>query len=157
MKNRYHDNKGARVTVGLFKEYVKGNYKYVPPYSIHECKKKYMEFGDPTEYRFAMWLVEDFGHWLEVRNHPTLKPTFDEWALELDARIRSEAVNSLLEHAKQPGGTAAAKWLAENGYKEKETKPVGRPKKVVDKELEIDTSRVAKDMGRLGLIVGGKS
>jgi len=59
-------------------------------------------------------------------------------------------------HAKQPGGTAAAKWLADKGYAtEAVKKPVGRPKKE-EVELPPLPGRIAGDIARLGIVIGGK-
>ena len=59
-------------------------------------------------------------------------------------------------HAKQPGGTAAAKWLADKGYTDGSVKKaVGRPKKE-EVELPPIPSRIAGDMARLGIVIGGK-
>jgi hypothetical protein len=59
-------------------------------------------------------------------------------------------------HAKQPGGTAAAKWLADKGYAEEGIKKaVGRPKKE-EVELPLIPSRIAGDMARLGIVIGGR-
>jgi hypothetical protein len=85
-----------------------------------------------------------------------IKPHVDKWQAELEIKLRSEAIQQMKLHAKQPGGTAAAKWLADKGYVQEGTKKaVGRPKK--DEELPTPmVGRIAGDMARLGIVLGGK-
>jgi hypothetical protein len=59
-------------------------------------------------------------------------------------------------HAKGQGGIAAAKWLAEKGYADGSTKrSVGRPKKE-EETPTVPSGRIAGDMARLGIVIGGK-
>jgi hypothetical protein len=103
-----------------------------------------------------MELLGDWEHWLEVRNHALIKPHVDKWQAELAVKLRSEAIMQMKQHAKQPGGTAAAKWLAEKGYKEDEGKRLpGRPKEAKE-VIAPSTGRIAGDMARLGIVMGGK-
>lgn len=157
MPSKYVDNMGRKLTLGLFHEFRKPEQTCESFYSIIEAKAKYIELRDPTGYKFAIWLVNDYAHWLEIRENQTLKPIIEGWDAELDALLRCEAIEALKEHAKQPGGTAAAKWIAEHGYKaaEKIKSPVGRPRKVVEEEAP-DVERLKGDMTRLGLVIGGK-
>jgi hypothetical protein len=101
-------------------------------------------------------LLGDWEHWLEVRNHVLIKPHVDKWQAELEVKLRSEAIQQMKSHAKQPGGTAAAKWLADKGYAEEGVKKaVGRPKKE-EVALPPIPSRIAGDMARLGIVIGGR-
>lgn len=96
---------------------------------------------DPSEYKAAMSIVGDWEHWQEIRNHPYIKPYVEKWLEELAVLLRSEAIAAMQAHARAPGGTAAAKWLADKGYlgKVPEKKKVGRP---VKEEAEADNSKV---------------
>ena len=155
-RTKFLDGSGKRVVLQLFKEFARVDVKFKPVYTLQEWKEVFLECRDPSEYSVAMALLGDWEHWLEVRNHPIIKPHIDKWHDELEVKLRSEAIAQMKAHAKQPGGTAAAKWLADKGYAtEGVKKPVGRPKK----EEEVPTpslGRIAGDMARLGIVVGGK-
>lgn len=154
--SKYLDGSGKRVVLGLFKEFARPDVKFKPVYTLKECKQVYLECRDPSEYSVAQALLGDWEHWLEVRNHALIKPHVDKWAEELDVKLRSEAIAQLKIHAKAQGGIAAAKWLAEKGYAGAEGKKnVGRPKKE-EQTLSIPSGRIAGDMARLGIVMGGK-
>jgi hypothetical protein len=140
----------------LFKEFARPDVKFKPVYTLQEWKDVFLDCRDPSEYQPAQMLLGDWEHWLEVRNHVLIKPHVDKWQAELEVKLRSEAIQQMKSHAKQPGGTAAAKWLADKGYTDGSVKkPVGRPKK---EEVEVAPipSRIAGDMARLGIVIGGK-
>jgi hypothetical protein len=149
------DGSGKRVVLGLFKEFARPDVKFKPIISLKELKQLFLDCRDPSEYTVAMRFTEDWEHWQEVRNHPLIKPHVDKWQEELAVKLRSEAIQQMMVHAKQPGGTAAAKWLADKGYAvEVEKKSVGRPKK--EPEAAPVNTRVAGDAARLGIVIGGK-
>lgn len=108
----------------------------------------YVSLRDPSEYQPAMQLAGSWDKWKRVRNSVRYKETIDSWAEEVEALLASEAIEAMKAHAQQPGGTAAAKWLAEKLYKEK--KAVGRPKKEKDEEdVSSDSKRISNDAQRL--------
>jgi len=154
--SKYLDGSGKRVILGLFKEFARPDVKFKPLYTLKEWKEVFLDLRDPSEYQPAMHLLGDWDHWNEVRNHPLIKPHVDKWQEELSVKLRSEAIAQMKSHAKQPGGTAAAKWLADKGYaSDASKKPVGRPKQE-KVDLPIPTGRIAGDMARLGIVIGGK-
>lgn len=112
----------------------------------------YVSLRDPSEYKPAMALAGSWAAWQKVRKkHEEL---INSWAEEVDAILSSEAIEVMKEHAKQPGGTAAAKWLAEKSYKG--AKGVGRPKQIkTPVEAPSDSERVLQDAKRL-FVVGKK-
>lgn len=155
-RTKFLDGSGKRVVLQLFKEFARVDVKFKPVYTLQEWKEVFLDCRDPSEYSVAMALLGDWDHWLEVRNHPIIKPHIDKWHSELEVKLRSEAIQQMKAHAKQPGGTAAAKWLADKGYaQEGAKKPVGRPKKEEDVPPP-SAGRIAGDMARLGIVVGGK-
>jgi len=155
-RTKFLDGSGKRVVLQLFKEFARPDVKFKPVYTLQEWKDVFLDCRDPSEYSAAMALLGDWEHWLEVRNHALIKPHVEKWQAELEVKLRSEAIQQMKNHAKQPGGTAAAKWLADKGYAQEDTKKaVGRPKK----EEDIPTpnlGRIAGDMARLGIVVGGR-
>jgi len=155
-RTQFLDGSGKRVILGLFKEFARVDVKFKPVYTLQHCKDVFLECRDPSEYSVAMALLGDWEHWLEVRNHTLIKPHVDKWQAELAVKLQSEAIAQMKQHARLPGGTAAAKWLAEKGYVDGGVKkPVGRPKEVKE-VVAPSTGRIAGDMARLGIVVGGK-
>lgn len=155
-RTKFLDGSGKRVILQLFKEFARPDVKFKPVYTLQEWKDVFLDCRDPSEYSPAMALLGDWEHWQEVRNHALIKPHVDKWQDELEVKLRSEAIQQMKMHAKQPGGTAAAKWLADKGYAQEGTKKtVGRPKKEVV-EVSPIPSRIAGDIARLGIVVGGK-
>lgn len=156
IKSIVTDGYGRRLVVNIFKETARTDVKFEPPFSLKEWKRIYLEVADPTEYKTAQYLIGDWDHYQEIRNHPKHKETFDAWAKELEIALRSEAVVNMIEHAKRPGGAVAAKWLAEGAYGgSKRTKAARQAEEEIKEEV---ASRVSADVERLGLRVvsGGK-
>lgn len=155
-RTKFLDGSGKRVILGLFKEFARCDVKFKPVFTLQEVKELFLDCRDPSEYSVAMTLLGDWEHWLEVRNHALIKPHVDKWQAELAVKLQSEAIAQMKQHARLPGGTAAAKWLAEKGYVDGGVKkPVGRPKEVKE-VVAPSTGRIAGDMARLGIVVGGK-
>jgi hypothetical protein len=155
-KTKFLDGSGKRVILGLFKEFARCDVKFKPVFTLQQVKDVFLDCRDPSEYSVAMTLLGDWEHWQEVRNHPLIKRHVDKWQEELAVKLRSEAIMQMKQHARQPGGTAAAKWLAEKGYMGDEVKrPPGRPKEIKE-PVAAPTGRIAGDMARLGIVVGGK-
>lgn len=157
-KTKFLDGSGKRVVLQLFKEFARSDVKFSPVFTLDEWKEAFLESRDPTEYQVAMKLLGCWEHWLEVREHPIIKPHIDKWHKELEVKLRSEAIEQMKKHAEQPGGTAAAKWLAGKGYlSSAEPAKVGRPpKKIEEENKQPNNARIQGDMARLGLVVGGK-
>ena len=155
-RTKFLDGSGKRVILQLFKEFARPDVKFKPMYTLQEWKDVFLDCRDPSEYQPAQMLLGDWEHWQEVRNHVLIKPHVDKWQAELEVKLRSEAIQQMKSHAKQPGGTAAAKWLADKGYADGSVKkPLGRPKKEEPMVAPIP-SRIAGDIARLGIVVGGK-
>ena len=151
------DSQGKMLTIGLFKETAQPGNKMPAPFSLAELKNVYIEMSDPTEYLPAMALTGDWQHWQAIRNHHKLKHIFDFWAQELEMKLKSEAVRTMISQSMQPGGTAAAKWLAEKGYLQDVTnkKAVGRPK-TEEKMADIPTNVANKLENVLHLVANRK-
>lgn len=142
------DSQGKTLTTGLFKETKFPNVKNPAPFSLKDWHDIYVGCNDPTEYQQAMLLLGSWSHWLRLRENQTLAAIFDEWQMEVEVRMRSEAVVSMVSHSKRDGGTAASRWLAEAGFNPKDM----RNKKNKDREKLIQdrmASRVEEDYARL--------
>ena len=122
---------------------LRGNPKYI---DIHDL---FMECADPTGYSFA---IRAFGSWDHLQHLRTLawfKRYYDSWLDELEVRLRSEAIQSLISQSKDNKGTTAAKYLAERGWEKKRGRPSNeevererRQQAMLRDELEQDFDRV---------------
>lgn len=154
IRERVVDSTGRNVVLGLFKEFARPDVKFKPIYTLKQVKSMFLEARDPSEYAAAMSIVGDWDHWLQLRNHAQLKGVVDHWHQELQVKLRSEAITDMVKHSKAPGGTAAAKWLADKGYDAPTNKKsVGRPKK---EEEEKDNSKVEEKLAAVIQLVGSK-
>lgn len=144
----FRDGQNRMKSIGLFKETNTQFPKVEAPFTLEDWHDVFIELRDPSEYKPAMALIGDWPHWQFLRSNGTLKPIMDSWCEELDALLKSEALEALQELAKGPTGSSAAKWLAEHQYREK--KGVGRPKKAVEEvPMSKDEQRIMQDAQRL--------
>lgn len=150
------DSTGRRLTVGLFEEWADPTSSAKPIFRLGDWRKVYVEVGDPTDYKAALVLIGSWEHWQLLVDNPRFRAELESWRKEVEVKLRSEAIDHLKRHARDPKGTAAAKWLAEAGFNGEQVKrKPGRPKKDEEPAAE-DGSRVRNDAKRLGLVVGGR-
>ena len=139
------DSTGRKLTVGLFQELAEDKSKAI--FKLSDWRKVYVDIADPTDYEAALVLIGSWEHWLALVANKQFAAELEKWRAEVDVKLKSEALTELKKQSRSDKGTAAAKWLAENGYNPKK---VGRPRK--DKDEESDVPRnVAADAGRLGI------
>lgn len=103
-------------------------------------KKLYLEAEDPTEYEFANTWFMNWTHWQRVCENKAIKPYIEQWREELEIRLRSKAVRSLMYEASK-GSYQAAKWLADRGW---DNRGAGRPSKL-DKEKRAKVNDVIQN------------
>ncbi len=130
------DSRGRPLTQGLFLEI--GYNTEFAVYTLKDddfeydgqvypsLKKLYLECMDPEEYIFATTYLLGWDQWQRICNNKILKKHVDEWRTELEYKLRSLGVQSIIEHAQGPKGYQAAKWLAEKGFNRR---GAGRPSK----------------------------
>ena len=90
----------------------------------------YLDCEDPTEYKFAIKVFDSWKCWAKVSSSKELRRlAFDSWREELDVRLISKGVSSVIsEVGTSKGSFVAAKYLTERGWiKKKDTR--GRPSK----------------------------
>jgi len=132
-------------TLSYDENIVKHGYTFIP------MKRLYLECNDPTEALFVEKYLLDWKHWKKMLAADRLRVHIDRWREELALRIRSRAIQIQIELAEN-GNQNAAKWLANEGWKQKvKDKPAPKPTKVKsalkekkDKELEnfmVDDAR----------------
>jgi len=125
----------------------------VSEHKLPSLRRLYLEISDPTEYAFAMEAFGSWKHWLKIKNSKALQPWMDDWAFELEVKMRSEALLTITEEAK--GGRSsfnAAKYLANGDWKPSKR---GRPtKEEIEGEKKIASrldAEIGEDAQRLGL------
>ncbi len=119
--------------------------------------RKYMEIGDPTEYKIAIRLFGDWRHWEALRKSGWFRQLADEWREELRVRMASDRYHEMIDFVKDGGaqGIQATKWLDER-YADKKASKRGRPSKAERerrlKEMTSEADENAEDAERLKLI-----
>jgi hypothetical protein len=165
-KSLLKDSIGRYMTGALVREQYQPNHvKFKPIFTIKDydhdglisMKRVYMEEADPTEYRPAMKLFGDWGHWQKFLTLEWFKPIVESWREELEIKLRSDAIKGIVSMSKQenPTGLNAMKFLANKEYVPDEKKR-GRPsKKEIARNMKIQQgikNETEEDMKRLGLI-----
>ncbi len=169
-RDRLIDSVGRFRTQSLFREMSHQGDDHDPIFTLKEndpqgklpsLHRLYMEVADPTEYDFAMLAFGSWRHFTHLSKLQWFAEYLDRYREELEIKLRSAAIKDLLLHARTKGGTPAAKFLSEAGWKPKKHGR-GRPSK---EEVEGERRRLAQidaevgaDAQRLGLTIieGGK-
>lgn len=121
-------------------------------------KRLYIEAGDLTEYTFATSYLEGWSHWVELSESDWFKPYIEAWRRELEVKIRSQALSSILEVARDKANSNtyhANKYLLEGSWKPAGELKRGRPSKEAIKAEIIaqaaSKAEIEEDAKRLGL------
>jgi hypothetical protein len=121
------------------------------------CRRTFVELGDPTGYQWAIKYLVDWAHWNKLIKYTWFRGAYDVWLAELKTKLQSEAIQRLQEIAASGSSqaTAAAKYIATFDWEKTSTKR-GRPSK---QELSTELKRVAAiveaeedDARRIGLV-----
>lgn len=153
-KDKLKDTMGRPLTQSLFLEM-----GYNVPYAVYtlndedkeyqeriypSLKRLFLECEDPTEYVFAKTHLLGWGHWQRLNENKMLRPYFDEWRVELEVALRSDAIRSIMDLTVQDTANfQAAKWLADGNWNKR---GAGRPSKAeVERETRIRT-RIGEEL-----------
>lgn len=141
---------GRIATKLLFKQYNPNGKE-----DINVWRERFVAELDPTEYRGGAALVGSWSEWQRFkRNWPSFQRLhLDDWLEEIDVKLKSLALKTLVHEARAGNNpAAAAKFLSEGKYKERKA---GRPSKgEVLRQTRIDAQvekEIANDLERLGL------
>lgn len=151
-RDKLHASNGGKLTTSLFEELASDHVAAKPVFKLSEWRKKYVEIADPTEYDAAMQLIGNWDHWLVLLDNPVFLKEVEKWRLEVEVKLRSQALRQLMKQSKLPTGTAAAKWLAEAGFVER-NKRKKKDKADDERAAKEAKGKVAEDAKRLGLTV----
>lgn len=126
---------------------------------IISLKRIYLDFGDATEYRFAVAVFGDPRHWKHLCSLDWFFPYREKWRKELKAKLRAEAIDNLFKLSKdnlQAIKTVATEEFVYQSYIELEDGPmkrrVGRPNKVKHDDSPTEET-LTDDAARIGLKV----
>jgi hypothetical protein len=160
-KKRFRDTVGRYRTQSLFREMAYGKLsEHGPLYTLKDedpkgelpsLKQIYLEANDPTEYEFAIAAFGEWNHWKLLTSLAWMEPYVYAWREELEIKIRSNAVKTIIKEAESGKGKYnAAKFLSDAGWK---AKIRGRPTEAertrqAKIQVGIDTS-IAEDLKRI--------
>lgn len=168
-----HPNTNQRYTKQLFHDHVTNMpldmRTFSPLYTLHHDVKGYINFRkeyvkdeDPTGYKTASRLLEDYSHWQLLMGTQWFKDAKKIWDEELDAKLEARAMDAMkalmVDTDNKPAERiAAAKIiLGKTGVKQPQTSPRGRPsKEEVQGNLKQETAAertLQEDLARIGLI-----
>jgi len=124
---------------------------------LDEWRSTFVSVCDPTEYEAGIQLTGSWGEWQRIkREWPEFRDKIlIDWLAEVEVKLRSQAVREICVQARDPKGTAAAKWIAEGKYNARKAgKPsnaeVEKQAKIqarIDDEVEDDIARVMNTQG----------
>jgi hypothetical protein len=115
---------------------------------IHEM---FINSNDPTGYTFAIAAFDSWEHLKHLKSLEWFKRHYNRWEEELEIKMRSGAIRSLVHVAENDGsrGITAAKYIADKGWEKKRGRPsnseVERERKIqatIKSELEDDFNRL---------------
>lgn len=160
--SEFRSSNRKRLLKGLFYEQTgadKTGVKYTLKDEDHlgypSLSRLYLEMNDPTEYSFALAYLESWDHWLMLLECNWFKPYVERWRQELEVKIRSKALASIIREAKNASkdSFAANKFLIQGGWLPKAASKRGRPSKediqeAASKEIDL-LKQVTDDFNRL--------
>lgn len=84
-------------------------------------RRLYLETMDPTEYEFSRRYLWGWDHWQRIAANNLMTEQIELWREELEVRLRSMAVRSIVIGAL--GSYNSAKWIADGSWKQKRGRP----------------------------------
>lgn len=119
-------------------------------------RRLYLDCNDPTEYAFAQKYFYSWEHWQRVASAPWMRPLLAVWQVELEMKIRSQALAQIISVANsdRKESLTAARFIVEGGYKHQKAGK-GAPTKAdiarAAHALATENTDVSEDAKRLGL------
>jgi hypothetical protein len=106
-------------------------------------KRLYLEMEDPVEYEFANTYLMGWNHWQRLLENKVIRKHIDEWREELEFKLRSKGVRTML-NAANGGNYQASKFFIDRGW---DTRKAGRPSKAEVAEEKAFQSRITSEYG----------
>lgn len=170
-QDKLKDSLGRARTMSLFRETMPQNSPFDPVFTLEEkskdglpsAKEIYMSAEDPTEYTPAMRITGNWQVWKRITESEWFKPYIDEWREELEVKIRSKHLQSIMGIAAEGSETQAMKasqflykenWMGGEGSSTKSKR--GRPTKAEiahEKRVRAAMEKESEEtLKRLGLL-----
>jgi hypothetical protein len=152
-REQFFDDKGRILTSSLFLEtnydtnvalYTLKDYDHTYQGKVYpSLGRLYIECEDPTEYSFAKKHLGSWAQWQRMLENKVLREYINMWREELEIRLRSQAIQNMIDMAtSEDGNFSAAKYLAEYGW---EKRKAGRPsKEEVDRHIAVE-AKISQD------------
>ena len=91
--NKFRSGPKKRLlTKGMFYDFdpdTGGEYSFM---WLDDVRKRYLELSDPTEYKIAYEMFENFEHWQLMCNLNWFKAEVDAWRAELAVKLQAEGL-----------------------------------------------------------------
>ena len=140
---------------------------FEPPFSLHIkrdglicMREDYVNDADPSGYKTSTRLLGDFGYWKYLMRAGWFRDAVKEWNDELEAKLYSEGLTKIrtIAASEDKGALAAARYLADRGFKLDKTKSTrGRPSaEEVEGKLKEEARELSEheeDAARIGLSI----
>ncbi len=84
--------------------------------TFYSLKRLYLEECDPIEYAFAEKYLFDWPHWQKMCKNVVLLNHINDWREELQLKLASEGLATLIHLAINEDSYQAAKYLADKGF-----------------------------------------
>jgi len=120
--------------------------------------EKFMEIGDPTEYKVAIQLFGSWQHWCALTRSEWFMKHLNSWRAELLVRMESDRFHEMVQNTCNPKtAVSATKWLADRyGEPKDSSRKAGRPTKQEKEaylaQCERDSQDLTEDARRIGLL-----
>ncbi len=125
-------------------------------------RKEYLKDEDPTGYKTANRLLEDYDHWMFLMKNPWFREAKAQWDVELEAKLKSKALSIFetlaLDSDLKPAEriSAAKAMLALATQKPASKRLAGAPtREEVDGELKRQAGaekELQEDLARIGIV-----
>jgi hypothetical protein len=142
--SRYNDGKPGRVSwKSMFVQHaIPGGIS--PIYDLNVFHDVFLEERDVTEYKAALRLVGSWEKWCLIkRDWPAFVDTIERWKIELEQKLRSDAMQkllALLDDSNSQTQASVAKFIVQSQWDKKE---VGRPSKAEQKKAARELAKLA--------------
>lgn len=156
--NKFKNNSGTYLLKGLFIEtnttdmdqaiYTLKNYDHKGYPSLY---LRYMELEDPTEYEFATTYLDGWAHWEKLCQCNWFIPHIARWRLELDLKMKSQAIKKIKEVAKtnSPNMFQANKIIIERAWENKNPKVPAKRGRPSTEEVQGELLRQVEEEKRI--------
>lgn len=147
-KARLRDSRGRPLTQSLFLEvgyntefavYTQKDEDYEYRGKVYpSLKRLYLEHEDPVEYDFACTYLLGWEQWQRICANKVFTKMVKQWRMELELKLRSQAVMDIRDLSSGEKGFQAAKWLADRGW---DKRTAGRPSNAdIERETKMQAN-----------------